>query len=457
MNGKEILFSALRRQPAPRVPWVPFAGVHAGQLTGADATQMLTDADKIIEALTAVKRLYMPDGLPVLFDLQLEAEILGCSLKWSKDTPPSVSSHPLEDELLIPDKRIHAEDGRLGVALRAMTLAKERFGADTALFGLICGPFTLASHLRGNDLFMDMYDEPEQVEQLLAYCADCARDVAELYLKAGCDVIALVDPLVSQISAAHFGELLEKPYAGLFSFLRERGALSAFFVCGDATRNIEGMCKTRPDAIFVDENVDLPAAKRIADAHGVAMGGNLPLTSVMLHGSQQDNMKAVLDLMDAVTDKTGFILAPGCDMPYAIPPENTIAAAQTARDPESARAMLRNYVAAGMDIKVDLPDYAALKKPLLEVFSLDSASCAACTYMMSAAEAASERFSGQVDLVEHKYTIKENIARCRAMGVKKLPSLYINGTLAFSSLIPSPGELDAQIRQALDSLKEHQA
>jgi len=43
--------------------------------------------------------------------------------------------------------------------------------------------------------------------------------------------------------------------------------------------------------------------------------------------------------------------------------------------------------------------------------------------------------------VEYKYTSRENIARCRAMGVKQLPSLYINGKLAYSSLIPAVEEL----------------
>lgn len=452
MTGKELVLKALQYQDVPRVPWVPFAGVHAGSLTGADATRMLTDEHKILEALRAVHKLYTPDGLPVLFDLQLEAEILGCQLRWSKDTPPSVSRHPLEDELMVPDKTIQKTDGRLGLAINVMRQLKQDIGDTTALFGLICGPFTLASHLRGNDLFMDMYDEPEQMEALLDYCARQALVVAGYYLEAGCDVIALVDPLVSQISVSHFDEFLSKPYTKVFDELRTQNTVSAFFVCGDATRNIEGMCKTHPDAIFVDENVDLPIAKTIADRYSIATGGNLPLTTVMLHGSQQDNMKAALNLMDSINNKTGFVLAPGCDMPYAVPVENAIAAAQTVRDPEGVRQILQNYVAADITETVELPDYTALSKPLVEVFSLDSASCAACTYMMLAAEAAKERMKGGIDLVEYKYTLRENIARTRMMGVSKLPSLYINGKLAFSSLIPSPQELDEAIHQAREEM-----
>ncbi|MFQ3621398.1 MAG: hypothetical protein SNJ78_10710 [Spirochaetales bacterium] len=39
--------------------------------------------------------LYQVDGQPVMFDLQIEAEVLGCELGWAEDAPPSVASHPL--------------------------------------------------------------------------------------------------------------------------------------------------------------------------------------------------------------------------------------------------------------------------------------------------------------------------------------------------------------------------
>ena len=78
--GKELILKTLRHEKTDEIPWVPFAGVHAGQLKGFTAEEMLTNADNIVESLVEVNKLYMPDGLPVLFDLQVEAEILGCDL-----------------------------------------------------------------------------------------------------------------------------------------------------------------------------------------------------------------------------------------------------------------------------------------------------------------------------------------------------------------------------------------
>ena len=366
MTPKELLFATLRHEATPRAPWVPFSGVHSGFLTGADATKVLTDEDALVEALLAVNRLYKPDGQPVVFDLQLEAEILGCDLVWAKDGPPSVASHPLADTMTVPCRCTlpTAEKGRLPMVLNAMRRMKKEVGDTTALYGLICGPFTLASHLRGNDLFMDMYDDEEYVQQLLAFCTDCGKRMSDLFIEAGMDVIAVVDPLVSQISSTHFEDFLSGPYTELFDHIRSKGVFSSFFVCGDATRNIEVMCQTGPDSISVDENVDIIAAKAITDKYNVVIGGNIPLTSVMLHGTQQDNMKYVVDLLAQLPEYRNFIVAPGCDMPYAVPVENAIGAAQAALETESVRKMVENYVSASFDIDVELPDYEHLPRPL---------------------------------------------------------------------------------------------
>jgi len=461
---KELLFRTLRHEETERAPWVPFAGVHAGKLKGYDATTMLTNADAAFESLMEVNRLYKPDGQPVIFDLQIEAECLGCGLVWAKNCPPSVSSHPLggSDEeppetpcyCTIPTR----QSGRIPYVLDVMTRMKKAVGDTTALYGLICGPFTLASHLRGNNLFTDMYDFEDEVKSLFEYCKNVCQKMADYYIEAGMDVIVLVDPLISQISTDHFEQFMDAPYRDLFAHIRAQGAFSSFFVCGDATRNVEAMCKTGPDSISVDENVNLLAAKQITDRYNIVLGGNIPLTSVMLLGNQQDNMKFAVNLLDSVPVKKNFILAPGCDMPYDVPVENCIGIAQAALETDAVREMVRNYQSAEVDTSaVVLPDYEHLKKPLVEVFTLDSAQCAACGYMMGAANQAVETFGDAIDMVEYKFIYKENVARCVKMGVPNLPSMYINGKLMYRSIIPTKAALEAAIREAVDECAKRNA
>lgn len=456
MTPKELLFATLEHKPTPRTPWIPFSGAHSARLKGYTASEFLQDEDKMVECLLEVNKLFKPDGQCCIFDLQVEAEILGCDLLWADDGPPSVASHPLDcdedDEPVVPcDCKVPGpNDGRIPMITRAMRRVKEAVGDTTALYGLITGPLTLASHLRGSNIFMDMYDDDEYVHNLLAFCNKVAFKMAEYYIDAGMDVIAVVDPLISQISTDHFEEFVAEPFSALFAHIKEKGAHSSFFVCGDATRNIEAMCKTGCDSISVDENVNMQTAKSICDKYGVAIGGNIPLTTVMLHGTQQDNMKYVIDLLDSFEDKTGLIVATGCDMPFGIPFENTIGCMQAAQQPDATREIIKDYVAAeDEDIDVELPDYANLSKPLVEAFTLDPATCAACTYMVAASDEAKATFGDAIDYAVYRYTIKDEIPRFKKMGVPNLPSLYINGELKFKSIIPSKEELEAAIRAVM--------
>ena len=115
LTGKELIYTVHRHEELPSIPWVPYACLHAGALKGYTAIEVLKDADKLFEALLEVNRLYQPDGQPVMFDLQLEAEILGCDLLWLEDNLPAVRSHPLAETDEIPDKIPRREEGRLPI------------------------------------------------------------------------------------------------------------------------------------------------------------------------------------------------------------------------------------------------------------------------------------------------------------------------------------------------------
>lgn len=446
--GKDLVLKALRHQDVDDVPWVPFAGVHAGKLKAYTALEVLRDGDKLVESLLEVNKIYMPDGMPILFDLQVEAEILGCELLWAQGNPPSVRSHPLAEEKSIPCRCSipTKESGRIPIILDAMRRTKEAIGDQTALYGLICGPFTLASHLRGTNIFMDMVQDAQYVKELVEFCSEVCIKMAEYYIEAGMDVIAVVDPLVSQISPKHIEAVLSDSFTAVFDYIRSKNVLSCFFVCGNATRQIEAMCKTNPDGISVDENVNLFKAKEITDRYNITLGGNIPLTTTMLLGTQQDNMKAVIDILDNINHHN-YIISPGCDMPYNTPIENTVAVAQAVKNPEDARKMIENYTAIIDDIEVRIPDYSKLDKVLVELFTLDPDQCAACTYMVNSVTDIYDEIKDIADYKVYKYYIREDIARTRKMGLTNLPTMCINGEPKWVSIIPSKEELISEIKK----------
>jgi len=448
MNGKELIYSAFRNEKLERTPWVPYTGVQVGKLKGYTAEEVLKNGDKLFDCLMESNRQYSPDGQPVVFDLQIEAEILGCDLLWADNSPPTVKSHPLADTMDIPRKIPAATEGRLPLILDVMKRMKAAVGDKTALYGLACGPFTLASHLRSTNIFMDMYDEPEYVKSLLDYCADVFIAISDYYIGTGMDVIGAVDPLISQISPDSFEEFMAAPYKKIFDHIRAKGAFSSFFVCGDATKNIEWMCKTGTDCLSIDENINIVEAKKITDKYDIVISGNIQLTIVMLLGNQKDCQKAALEKIDAMGNRN-FILAPGCDMPYDVPSENVIGIGQTVQAVEATRKFLESYVKKNVDIKVEMPDYANLKKVMIEVLTIDSQSCAACGYMKAAADDMIAIFGDKIEVIERKITEPENIARLGILGVANLPTIAINGKAAFVSIIPKRDVLQKEVEKYL--------
>ncbi|MDY0095808.1 MAG: uroporphyrinogen decarboxylase family protein, partial [Candidatus Vecturithrix sp.] len=197
--GKQLIFDALTGKKTERVPWLPFVGCHGGALIGKSAEEYLKSGELIAQGVREAIRQYRPDGIPVMFDLQIEAEALGCSLQWASENPPAVVSHVLENQALsalsLPDENA----GRIPEMLKAIRLLRTD-QHDVALYGLITGPFTLALHLKGTKIFTDMFDYPGEVKELLTFCTNVAKSMAAMYIEAGCDVIASVDPMTSQIS-----------------------------------------------------------------------------------------------------------------------------------------------------------------------------------------------------------------------------------------------------------------
>lgn len=450
MTGKELVLAALRRESVPRVPWVPFVGVHGAYLIGLPANEFLQSADLIVRGQTAAADHYRPDGLPVVFDLQVEAEALGCRLAWAADVPPSVVSHPLEACAGIHElPPLDFTAGRFPVIREATRRLAESLGDRIALYGLITGPFTLLSHLRGSELFLDMLTDPDGVKSAMDWCAKTAARCAEFYLEHGADVVAVVDPMTSQISADHFAEFVDPAINHVFDAVRKAGGLSSLFVCGDATRNLEVMCATRCDNVSIDENIPLTLLREHAAHHRKSYGGNIKLTTVLLMGTPDD---AKLDAIRCIDEAfgPGFILAPGCDLPYATPEPNLRAVADMALDPYLRDVARVTAQASRMDDFADifLPDYAGEIGVTLDCVTLDSAACAPCQYMLDAAVRAAERARAPVHVKEHKIKNRNGVGMMCRLGVKNLPTICIDGTARFVSIIPDIDTLVAAIEDA---------
>lgn len=447
MNSKQLVLDAMTNKETKRAPWVPFVGCHAASLIGVNAEEYFKSSEHIVKGVTKAYEEYRPDGLPVLFDLQVEAEALGCELKYAEHNPPSVATHPLGDGgVALSDLKVPTEkDGRFPLVMDATRKICTELGDKIALYGLITGPFTLALHLRGTEIFFDMMDEPEYMHELMSFCEKVCIETSRMYIEAGVDIVAIVDPMTSQISPVSFEEFVSPYVTNVFDYIREQGKLSSFFVCGDARKNVEEMCKCKPDNISIDENIPLEYVKEIAGQYGVSFGGNIKLTLSLLFGTVTDCLKDAKELMEIGGTK-GFILAPGCDMPFATPITNVKAVTALVQG-EITEIIDDANVLDGVDAQ--LPDYANLDYVKVDVITLDSDSCAPCQYMMEAVYKACDSFGTKVVYQEHKVKEKESVIMMVKLGVANIPTICIDGQIKHVSIIPSVEELTAELEETI--------
>ncbi len=448
VSRKELVLAAMENRTTGRTPYVPFVGVHAAALLGLSAEQYLQSADHIVAGMTKAVELYQPDGIPVMFDLQMEAEVLGSSLVWSDENPPAVSSHPLMLGVTLEDlPEFDERGGRIPMAMEVTRRLRERF-PDVALYGLITGPFTLALHLMGPEIFMAMYDDPAYVNRVMTYCTGVAKTMASCYIRNGCDIVAVVDPMTSQISPADFSTFVTDHISEVFTSVRDQGRKSSFFVCGHAQKNIENMCACGPDNISIDENIPLDYVKETTSKYGVSFGGNMKLTTVMLFGDAEENTRHAAECI-AIGGNTGFILAPGCDIPYHVPPENIIAISEMVRDEyklQVATELIGTGTKASSDL--DLSEYggfAGSNRIKVDIITLDSESCSPCQYMVESVKEIAPEFEGVVEWKEHKIKSREAIELMMSLNVEKVPTICIDGKVTFVSQIPKRQDLVAAI------------
>jgi len=310
--AKQMLIDAYRGKKTVKPPWVPYAGVHCAFIINEPADKFLQDPELLAKGVVETAKRYQADGIPLLFDLSVEANAVGCDLKWWPDNVPSVTNHPCSDKtpaeagLSLPTK----DSGRWPVIMEAARIAKPQLEElDCALMGLFCGPLTLASHLAGVRIFTDVYKNKEFAAEVCKFAGEVGARSAELYAEMGCDIIANVDPVASQIRPETFREYVTPNSQAANKVIHDAGITSSFFICGDATKVMTEVATIGTHGFAIDEQMNMNFIRDIARKHKVGFGGNLKLTLALSLGLLSPREDAIVSL--AAGGQHGYTFAPG--------------------------------------------------------------------------------------------------------------------------------------------------
>lgn len=315
-----------------RPPWLPFAGVHAAILAGVGASDFFNKPQTTLEAFKRVNLAYLPDALPLHFNLQMEAGALGAALRYSDAAAPTVIGHPFAESWNalknLPEN--YARNERIENSINALRLVREHFCGRLGLMGLAAGPITLAYHLRGKALMGDIKEHSPFFFELLEKCVKLQTWLALEYAVSGADLVALAEPFACLFSQEDFSEILKPALDKIFEKLKLANSFSSLLVCGDVSHLLDLLIAIPCNNICACNKVSLPILRDKALAANKSFGGGLDPIKTLLCGDE--------NLVETETKKSlieggnrGFILTTGCDLNPHTPIENLVKVGQVVR------------------------------------------------------------------------------------------------------------------------------
>ena len=316
MTGFERVKAAFRKQRPDRVPFYPIVSALAGSLIGIDAKTYYTDLDKFADAHIALYEDIRHDVVALMADLYMEVDAMGAEIDFVKDDVPRLRGYLLKEDkarlgsLEVPDP---ASAGRMPGYLAA---CRKVSGAvkEAPVGGVICGPWTLATNLRGaENLIMDTVTDPEFVHELMGFTVKVVERFGEAVNKAGAGLSLSEAPAsLSLISPKIFKAFVAPYLKDVIAHLRERRTSVTLHICGVIEPIMEDIAALGAVALSMDEPSSMAKMFEASGGKMVVIGN--VATNTFVDGTREDMEREVKRCMAAAKEKPGFILASGCEI-----------------------------------------------------------------------------------------------------------------------------------------------
>ena len=302
-----------------RVPIIPLVGFPGTQLTGKSIKNVLTDSKAQIDALLAIYETVQPDALFTMMDLTVEAQYLGCELKFPEFDSPTVKRPVLygkEDINTIFANR--TTGGRMDIFADVVLNLKKTLKVPICAY--VIGPYTLAGEIMDiNKVMRATKKDPGFLHEVLENVSRIIMNYVSLLEASGVDLICILEPSAMMISSDLFNEFSGQYCKKIIS--EGISVISVLHICGNTNHIVIEMEKTGADGLSLDKQVKLPEIYGSLQA-GTVLIGNIDPVSIVTFGDAESVRGKSQDLVSAMRSNRNFILSTGCDIPANAPIEN---------------------------------------------------------------------------------------------------------------------------------------
>ena len=332
MNHKDRFLAALSIEIPDRVPvFYQHLGGARWVLSACGETikSGYRDPNKFAKIAIKSQELFGFDNVMSSWgDLLVEAQAHGTELVFPvKDYYPRVSKYAIESIKEID--KLHPVDPQIdrlwSVQLEAAEIMSECLGDNVAVVGCIDSPFVIASEVIGLEhLMMSTLCNPDESEEIVSIVTEsCIMYMDRIATDIGLESVFIEDgmaggDLVSLETCQRFDLSYMKK---LIDRCRSLGLRSIVHNCS-AKPYIEAQVGMAPDCLhFNNKMVPLEETFQSLKGRVCVMSGidHMELLFNGTPGEVEAEVKKTIDLFGA---DPGFILAPGCEMPFKTPVDN---------------------------------------------------------------------------------------------------------------------------------------
>lgn len=328
MNAMQRVVAALNHQEADRVPVYPILSGVTRTLVGASYKTWATDAAIYAKAMTQSVKAFGLDCVVSLIDLSVECEAWGQEVIY----PDNEAAHPNYKNCIIKGiedyakvKRIDYRQGdRMAMHVEACRQLVADAKGEYPVVAFVFGPLGVLSMMRGQqDMFMDLYDDPDAVKTAAAEIAETLKDYCRALMETGINGIML-DTLFASgsiMSKAMWMEMEGGLCREIADVIRQAGGLVMIHNCGKRIyfdAQIESMDPVAISFLYPpDDCADFSECKQKYGHKTTLIGCVTPATAVIGTDEQWD--AECREALDTMASGGGFMLATGCEYPANAP------------------------------------------------------------------------------------------------------------------------------------------
>ena len=334
MNPRERFEGALGGEPVDRPP-IMYQHLGAARSVlggvGLSIRQGMRDPEAFARIAIAAQRVTGFDNVMAGWgDLLVEAHAHGTSWRWpERDHYPRVERYAIaslsELDRVRPVDPLRDEGW--SVPLRAAGLMQERVGKELPVLGCITGPMMMAGEVMGYEsLLIATWTDPDLAQGLMDVMVRSSAVYGERLAQMGVGYVFIEDGTcgldtnsVQGLERFDLGNLFR-----VLSSFTSQGLRTIVHNCSSKPY-LDGYLEMRPAALHFTPRAEDRAPLYDRFRGRTTVIGGIDHMFLLFQGSPEEVMDEVRLMHEDWGDGPGFMLAPGCEMPFKTPLRNIVA------------------------------------------------------------------------------------------------------------------------------------